>query len=1039
MKPKRFLQLLMAFFLAMITIAAPLSVGDLDGDGKITVSDITQLIGIYLGDSATAGYDLSQVDMDGDSTVTVADITLLIEAYLADTVQTDTIVPDTIVPDTIVPDTVVFNDTIYVTYNDTAATVSSLPDDGSIVASISGADVLLTSMVTDREIYCILSGSSDAGSFVWNGSYKMTVRLNGLTLTGSSEEAINIKCGKRIALELADGTVNTLSDAKTDGGQKGAFYTKGHLEISGGGTLNLNGNIKHGISSKEYMLIKKTVGVINVVSAAKDGIHAGQYFKMNGGEVTVSSQGDDAIQAEATADATDEDNGQLIVKGGTLNLSVTADGADALKCDFAMTISDGTMTINTTGAANKGLKADGNINISGGTINITQTGGKIVGTDISYSTGIKTDANINITGGSVTIVNSADGGKGISADGDISINDTTATVTLDITANGAGGTAELSEDTTTTVEPEDTKSYVVYVALPTSTGGGGRPGQQSNYWTTLYLYKSDGTLVQQLTSTVTKTSGSTTKTFYYYDFKDADSGTYYFKSADYTSQPRPGSSGTTYAIQSATFTGPTSGEDYYYEISSSRTTSGNTYTFKITNVTNTWNGSTTDVSEDSGVSYNASGIKADGNLTISGGTITVRNSGAMSKSIKSKATVTIDGGNITLSPSGAMQVINSDASYSSGIKTVDFVQNDATLTITSTGAAGRGISATNITTNGGTLNVTNSGNGQSGTNDSYTAKGLKADTKIALNAGTVTIKMTGTGGKGIKSSGTYTQGTTDGNGPVLTVTTTGSSFGSTGNTGGWGGPGQESGGSSAKAIKVQGKITLYGGETVVNTSTNGAEGLESKEKSANAISIEGGKHYFKCYDDCINSAGCILFNGGVTVCYGTGNDAVDSNYGASGAITIGNGTVFAYTTNGAPEEGLDCDNNSYIKITGTGNAFSAGASQGGGGGWGGSSSGIGSATQGYYLYSSNSGISFATNRYYTLADASGNNMFTFSFEGSCSSTLSLITAKGMTSGSSYTIKYSTTKPTDATTEWHGIYLGSSHVGNNSVLSFTATK
>ena len=353
MKRKRFFQFFTAFVLAVMATSAPL-VGDLDNDGKITISDITELINVYLGTSSD--FDMAQADLDGDDMVTVEDITPLIEVYLAHSVAEET---------------AVFNDTIYVTYRDTVAEVSTLPTDGSIVASISGSDVELTSTVTDREICCVLAGSSDAGSFVWNGSYKMAVRLNGLTLTGSSEEAINIKCGKRIALELADGTVNTLADAPTDGGQKAAFYTKGHLEISGGGTLNLCGNVKHGLSSKEYMLIKKTAGAIHVLSAAKDGIHAGQYFKMNGGEVTVSDPGDDAIQAEATSDATDENNGQLIIQGGTLNLIVSATSADALKCDSLLTIADGTLTVNTTAAANKGIKTDGNVNIQGGTINIS--------------------------------------------------------------------------------------------------------------------------------------------------------------------------------------------------------------------------------------------------------------------------------------------------------------------------------------------------------------------------------------------------------------------------------------------------------------------------------------------------------------------------------------------------------------------------------------------------------------------------------------------------------------------------------------------
>ena len=43
----------------------------------------------------------------------------------------------------------------------------------------------------------------------------------------------------------------------------------------------------------------------------------------------------------------------------------------------------------------------------------------------------------------------------------------------------------------------------------------------------------------------------------------------------------------------------------------------------------------------------------------------------------------------------------------------------------------------------------------------------------------------------------------------------------------------------------------------------------------------------------------------------------------------------------------------------------------------------------------------------------------------------------MTKNQSYTVKYSTTAPTNATTAWHGVYLGSSHQGTTSFTSFTA--
>jgi hypothetical protein len=912
-----------------------------------------------------------------------------------------------------IDDTKVTDSTVTVVYSEDGAQVLVAGNVAQYVTvAVDGAHVAIAQdSELPFEITYSLSGESSDGEFAMSGTYKATVELRGLTLTNPNGEAINITNGKRIALSVKNGTVNTLSDG-SEGSQKAALYCKGHLELKGKGTLNVTGNTAHAIKSGDYMSMKNCT--VNILSAVKDGISANEFFLMESGTLTISGVGDDGIQVDLdgsestgeTADHEDEDTGNIYLEGGTVNITVTADAA-------------------------KGMKAAGDVKISGGKLTINQTGSIVADTDLSYPTSIKADGNINITGGDITIVNTADGGKGMSADGELTIDESKATVTIDITANGKGGTAE----TTGTTEPEITTSYKVYVSVPSSGGGSMGPGGTGNsVWKSVYLYKSDGTLVQQLTSTVSKSNGTSNTTFYYYDFKAADEDSYYFKSDDYNSR------GTTYTIRTATFSGPTSGSDIYYSITNSYSTSGTTRTYSLSNVTSNYSGSS-DVSEEDGTSYNAMGLKADGNMTIKAGTITIKNSGEMSKSIKSKATLTIDGGTLTLTPSGQMKVINNDASYSSAIKAVDYVQNSGTVTINASGQAGRGVTATNITTNGGTLSITNSGEGVQGTSDDYTAKGLKADTSIKLNGGTISIAMSGTGGKGIMCKGTYTQGTTDGDGPTLTVSTTGSRLGSSsegggggwpGGGGGWpgGGPGgwgESSGGGSAKAIKVQGTIYLYSGTTEVSTKTDGAEGLESKT----AIYIEGGKHYFACYDDCINSSGAIYFNGGATVCYSNGNDAVDSNYGRSGAITIGDGAVMAYTTRGAPEEGLDCDNNSYVQITGTGYAISAGGAQGGGS----SSYSISNAKQGYAFITSS--LNYQSGRYYTLADGSGNNLVTYSFPASINSTLSLITAKGMKSGSSYNIKYSTTAPADATTSWHGLYLGSSASGDKDFTSFTA--
>ena len=449
----------------------------------------------------------------------------------------------------------------------------------------------------------------------------------------------------------------------------------------------------------------------------------------------------------------------------------------------------------------------------------------------------------------------------------------------------------------------------------------------------------------------------------------------------------------------------------------------------------------------------AKGIKSEGELTILGGTVSVANSGAMSKGLKSETTVAISGGSVTLKPTGSMQIVDGDASYCVGVKATDFVMNDGTLDITASGNCTRGISADDkLTTNGGTITINSSASGQIISNTNYSPKGMKGE-NIALNAGTITINTTGTGckailaGSGEKSgntirnvTGSYTQGTSDGNGPTLTISTTGGALNASSGGGmrpGGGGSTSSSSG-AAKGIKAWPIVYIYGGTTEITTTGNKAEGLESKT----AVYIEGGKHYMKCYDDCINSAGNIYFNGGITVAYSNGNDAIDSNAGRTGAITIGNGVAFAYTSKGGAEEGFDCDNNSYIQITGTGIGISAGGSQGGGGGggWGGgsSSSTISNAKQGYYLTTSS--ISYRTGNYYSLISSGSKNLVTYSFEANVSSNLSLFTATGMVKGSSYSVRYNTTKPTDATTEWHGLYLGSSHTGDSNktaVSTFTA--
>ena len=150
-----------------------------------------------------------------------------------------------------VTDDVVDDNTISVNYNGTSAQVTvagnvarylTVQANGAHVSIVQGADL-------PYEPTYILGGTSSNGSFYMDGSLKASIVLNGLTLTNPDSAAVNIRNGKRISVELADGTTNTLTDG-AGGTQKACFAVKGHTEFKGGGTLNITGKTAHAFWGK---------------------------------------------------------------------------------------------------------------------------------------------------------------------------------------------------------------------------------------------------------------------------------------------------------------------------------------------------------------------------------------------------------------------------------------------------------------------------------------------------------------------------------------------------------------------------------------------------------------------------------------------------------------------------------------------------------------------------------------------------------------------------------------------------------------------
>lgn len=261
---------------------------------------------------------------------------------------------------------------IDIKYNGSAATVNVAPSVKGVTYSINGANVTLTSTTASEEYLYSVSGTSSNGSLLINGDYKLTVEFAGVDLTNPNGPAIDIECGKRIGVILKKGTVNTLADGK-GGDHKGAFYTEGHPEFEGKGTLNVKGNTRHAISAKEYLQFKKSTGVINILGAVNDGIHCGKgkqnddnsHFIIDGGEINVSNVGKDCIDAD--------DYGCMYINGGVMNLNVSASDGTGLKCDSIIRMTGGEININVTGPLSEGIRTNYAAYFNGGYINIGVT------------------------------------------------------------------------------------------------------------------------------------------------------------------------------------------------------------------------------------------------------------------------------------------------------------------------------------------------------------------------------------------------------------------------------------------------------------------------------------------------------------------------------------------------------------------------------------------------------------------------------------------------------------------------------------------
>lgn len=123
-----------------------------------------------------------------------------------------------------------------------------------------------------------------------------------------------------------------------------------------------------------------------------------------------------------------------------------------------------------------------------------------------------------------------------------------------------------------------------------------------------------------------------------------------------------------------------------------------------------------------------------GTITIAGGSVTIAVTGTATKGLKADGDVIVSDGDITITTAGGGKWDEEDAKTkaSTCISADGKIQIDGgTLSLTSTGSGGKGIKADgNVTINGGNIKVTTTGNG---------AEGIESKEVLTINDGTIVV------------------------------------------------------------------------------------------------------------------------------------------------------------------------------------------------------------------------------------------------------------------------------------------------------------
>lgn len=296
---------------------------------------------------------------------------------------------------------------------------------------------------------------TEAGTYILSGTYtdqmlvvsagdgdKVQIVLDGASMTNSEGPVIYVQNADKVFITAADGTENFLSDGADytltdeDTTLDAAVFSRDDLTLNGSGSLTVTGNYKHGVVSKDDLVITSadlTVTAVNVGLNGKDCV------KISGASASVTA-GTDGIRSDNTAES---DRGFISVIDSTLIITAEKDGIQAETAFLAenssvsVTSGGGAGTAGAAGRSfgpwssfgtvsnesSKGVKAGVSIEISGGSLTVD-----------SLDDSIHTDGSVSILSG---IFDLRSGDDGIHAEELVTIGGGTFSITA---AEGIEGT-----------------------------------------------------------------------------------------------------------------------------------------------------------------------------------------------------------------------------------------------------------------------------------------------------------------------------------------------------------------------------------------------------------------------------------------------------------------------------------------------------------------------------------------------------------------------------------------------------------------------